>query len=92
MLTDFSDRLVQENPCRTLSLPALTTLNINLRKGDPSSRLTSILRSISSAPALGSITLGNDGWFNIGQGPWGDMDRDGWHGWLSTPRLRESCQ
>jgi len=78
MLMDFPDRLAQKIPHHTVSLPALTTLNIDLGKGDPSPRLTSILCSISSAPALGSITIGNDGRFNIGrssQGPWGDMDR-----------------
>jgi len=80
MVTSFLDTFTKEIPHFThpLSLPALTTLNIDLGKGDPSPRLTSILCSISSAPALGSITIGNDGRFNIGrssQGPWGDMDR-----------------
>jgi len=86
MLTDFPDRFVQENPCRTLSLPALTTLDLNLQNGDPSPHLINILSSISSAPALGSVTFRHDKWSNINQpfqGPWIDVDR-----WLTRVAQR----
>jgi len=90
MLTNFPDRLAQENPCHTLSLPALTTLGLNLGKGDPSPCLITILLSISSAPALGSITFRHDMWFNIDrpfQGPWVDIDR-----WLTRVAQRVRVQ
>jgi len=79
-VTSFLDTFTQEilHFTHPLSLPVLTTLDIDLGKGDSPPCLTSILRSISSAPALGSITLGNNGRFNIGhsfQDLWGDMDR-----------------
>jgi len=77
-MMDFPDRSAQEIPHHTLSLPALTTLDIDLQS-DPSPRLITILSSISSAPALGSITFRHDKWSNIDQssfqGTWVDMDR-----------------
>jgi len=78
MLMDFPDGLAQENPHHTISLPALTTLDINLRRGGPLPRLIAILSSISSAPALGSVTIGHNRWSKIDQpfrGAWADIDR-----------------
>jgi len=43
-------------------LPALATLGVELCEDYPSLRLTDILCSILSAPALTSITVGSDKW------------------------------
>jgi len=75
---DFPDRCTQRIPHHTLSLPALTTLEINLQAGDPSPNLITLLSSISSTPALGSITFEHIVWFIVRpffQGPWADVDR-----------------
>jgi len=75
---DFPDGFARKIPHHTLSLPALTALDINLQAGDPSPNLITILSSISSAPALDSITFEHIMWSIVHpsfQGPWADMDR-----------------
>ena len=61
------------------SLPALTTLNIDLCLGNPSPRLINILCYIPPTPTLTSITIGYDPWSRVrypfGQGRWADVDR-----------------
>jgi len=63
-------------------LPALTALVIDLRLHNPSPRLTKILCSIESAPALSSIAIKHPDWNRIEhrclEAPWVDVDR-----WLS---------
>jgi len=74
---DFPDRFAEKIPHHTVSLPALTTLDLNIRTGTPSPHLNTILSSISSAPALDSIVLEREG-FRVDlsyQDPWVDMDR-----------------
>lgn len=70
------------SPVHLPSLPALTTLVIYLCLCAPLPNLTSILRSIGSAPALTSIDIVHTGWESIeclsSAGPWVDVDR-----WLS---------
>ena len=68
-------------PVPLLSLPTLTTLAIDLCMDVPSPRLTSILCSIGSAPALKSVAVGFVFWDfveTLPEGPWADVD-----GWLS---------
>jgi len=83
MLMDFPDRFAPEIPHHTL-------LDIDLQS-DPSPRLFTILSSIYSAPALGSITFRHKIWSNIGQssfqGAWADMDR-----WLTRMAWRARVQ
>jgi len=77
MLMDFPDLFALEIPHHTVSLPALTTLDLNIRAGIPSPHLITILSSISSAPALDSITLERE-CFCVDlsyQDSWVDLDR-----------------
>jgi hypothetical protein len=84
ILTDLPDRSTEEtpHPIDLPSLPALTTLVIDLCACDPSPQLTRILRSIGSAPALTSIVIEYFDWNEIAppspEDPWADVD-----GWLS---------
>ena len=69
-------------PMHLPPLPALNTLAIGLCVYSPSPRLTSILCSIDSAPALKSITIDNPNWTFAERLPsassWVDVDQ-----WLS---------
>jgi hypothetical protein len=92
-------RLADRHPSRTLQaneptpavplppLPALTTLRIGLFSGGPFARLTHILTSIHSAPALSSITLTSDGGWHgeyfPSSGPWVEVDK-----WLAKMALQ----
>jgi hypothetical protein len=84
IVTDLPDHLTGEIPPRIhlLSLPALTTLVIQLSECEPSPHLTNILCSIGSAPALTSTVIQYDDWDYIQclplEDPWVDVDR-----WLS---------
>jgi len=87
---EFLDRFAQEIPHHTLSLPALTTLDIKLQGGNPSPQLITILSSISSAPALDSIAFEYDEWSDMDtsfQDPWVDMDR-----WLARAAEHTNAQ
>jgi hypothetical protein len=82
-VTDLPDESFGDAiPIHLPSLPALTTLAIDLCGGDPSPHLISILCSIGSAPALESIAIENVDWDFIEplplKDPWVDVDR-----WLS---------
>jgi hypothetical protein len=83
-VTDLPDYSTEENPppIHLPSLPALTTLIIELREDDPLPYLKTILCSIGSAPVLTYIAIGYDDWDYIEnlpfEGPWVDVDR-----WLS---------
>jgi hypothetical protein len=80
IMTDFPD-----TPARNISsfihlpsLPALATLDFDLRAGGPSSHLTNLLCSISSAPALASVTIGSDEWPDPEcpfPSPWVEVDK-----------------
>jgi len=84
IMTDLTDPSASgvPPPIHLPPLPALTTLVIGLCLDDPLPRLTNILRSIRSAPALASIVLENSNWIFIENFPsvglWVDVDR-----WLS---------
>ena len=84
IVTDLSDTSAEEipPPIHLPSLPALTTLVIELWMDDISPRLTNILCSIDSAPVLTSIAIESSNWNFIEHphlaGPWVDVDR-----WLS---------
>ena len=84
IMTDLPDVSAGEalSPIHLPSLPALTTLVIYIWVDHPSPRLTNILCSISSAPALKSIIIKYEGWIFLDHlplaGPWVDVDR-----WLS---------
>lgn len=82
-MTDLSDTSVgnTRHPIHLPFLPALITLKVDLCADVPSPRLTNILYSIDSAPALTSITIEYKGWDiieHLPSGPWVDVDR-----WLS---------
>jgi hypothetical protein len=82
-VTDLPDESFEEAiPIHLPSLPALTTLAIDLCGGDPSPYLIHILCSIGSAPALESIAIEHVDWDFIerlpSKDPWVDVDR-----WLS---------
>jgi len=84
MMTDLTDTSPNgvPPPIHLPPLPALTTLVIGLCLHNPSPRLTNILCSICSAPALTSIVLDNSNWIFVEHFPsaslWVDLDR-----WLS---------
>jgi hypothetical protein len=84
IVTVLPDYLIEEipPPIHLPSLPALTTLMIDLSDHNPSPHLTNILCSIGSAPALTSIVIEYDDWDYIENlpltDPWADVDR-----WLS---------
>jgi len=64
-------------PIHLSSLPALATLDVNIREDQPSPRLTEILHSFYPVPALSTITIGSEMW-NINECPpsipWVDVD------------------
>jgi hypothetical protein len=84
IVTDVPDYSTKTTPppIHLPSLPALTTLIIDLSNYNPSPHLTNILCSICSAPALISIVIEYDDWDFIEnppvEDPWVDVDR-----WLS---------
>ena len=79
-MTDFPDTPAEDIPrsFHPLSFPALATLSVGLRLGGPSLHLTTLLHSISSAPALISVIIGSDEWpdpeFPF-PNPWVEMDK-----------------
>jgi len=81
-MTDLPDTLLNgiPRPIRLPLLPALTSLVIVLFAWNPVPRLTNIMCSIDSAPALKSITIDNPGWSRLlsSGSSWVDVDR-----WLS---------
>ena len=83
-MTDFPDNLSNEipPPIHLPSLPALTSLVIVLFVSYPIPRLTNMLCSIGSAPALESISIDNPRRILVGrlsfENSWVDADR-----WLS---------
>jgi hypothetical protein len=83
IVTDLPDYPIRgiTPPIHLPSLPALTTLVIEVCMCGPSPRLSRILCSIGSAPALTSISIECVDWDTIIrplEDPWVDMDR-----WLS---------
>ena len=84
IVSDLPDAFADEipSPIHLPSLPALTTLVIDLYVSDPFPRLTNVLCSIGSAPALTSIVIDHSNWESIEglflEGSWVDLDR-----WLS---------
>ena len=78
---DFTDNLEDRaayDPIDLPPFPALTSLRMCFLRSTPSAHLISILTSISSVPALTSITLGNWRQFGFEPGPsstWDDLDR-----------------
>jgi len=77
-------------PVHLPSLPALTTLTINLCTGEPSPRLTNILCGIPRTSALTSIAIRCKAWSSVKyhlQGRWVDIDR-----WLERVAGRGESQ
>ena len=59
-------------------LPVLTSLRVFIFQGTPSPQLIDVLSSISSVPALASISIEPPVWSSPGPHPsttWGDLDR-----------------
>jgi len=83
-VTDFPDYVADEihSTIHLPSLPALTTLVIELYSSDPSPHFTNVLCSIGSAPALTSIVIDHSNWGpiedSLSEDPWVDLDK-----WLS---------
>ena len=83
-MTDFPDAFADEIPSiiHLPSLPALTTLVIQLYSSELLPHFASVLCSIGSAPALTFVVIDHPNWEHIdddfSEDPWVDLDR-----WLS---------
>ena len=83
-MTDLPDSFADEIPStiHLPSLPALSTLVIELYSADLLPHFTNVLCSIGSAPALTSVVIDNTDWGYTEdfffEDPWVDLDR-----WLS---------
>ena len=78
-LENFTDTPNQAiaSPIHLPSFPTLTSIHINFHFEDPSPRLTTLLSSISSAPALASVDVGYEHWDIVDSIPsheWAGLD------------------
>lgn len=89
----FADHDCTRTPIRVpidlLPFPALTSLEICVREIDPTCWVTSVLSSITSAPALASIKIQHWGYeeYLLDPEKWDDMDR-----WLARVAERTTVE